>query len=238
MPLQPPTPAKKRSRRKSYPETEEYRTLKNPYSQPAHQIPSQKMLAPGNDDRKEELSRLWAKTEIREAMCPNKKNYKVYTNIHLSPTPSTRFLSVLDTGAGANFMHENVLRPELLKQVKTEDIPLIRETNKHRLMMGRTIRIRVPLGSLAPEVKFMVCENLAVSVVWRGEFCERFVEAIYPPRKYVVLDDSSTIPIIRETQDGAPKDEEVTENTPKFEGSVSPLVKMWRGKKIPAGRQV
>lgn len=71
-------------------------------------------------------SRPLAKTETREEMCPTtKENYKVYANMRLSPNRSTCFLPVLDTGAGTNLIHENVLTPELPKQVKMEDKPII-----------------------------------------------------------------------------------------------------------------
>lgn len=96
------------------------------------------------------------------------KNYKVYANIRLFPNRSKRLLPVLYTGAGLNLIHENVLTPKLVKQVKRESILVLRDANKHRVMMKGTQRLRVQLDSFAPKGKFIVCEKLAVSVILGG----------------------------------------------------------------------
>lgn len=104
-------------------------------------------------------------------------------------------------------MHENIFTPKLLDQVKKESMPIIRDANNRILMTRATLRPKVQLFSFAPEITFLVCEKLAVSIILGRVFCERSVEAIYLQSKYVVLDEASTIRIMRKTQERAVKDE-------------------------------
>lgn len=75
---------------------------------------------------------------------------------------------MLEIIAGPNAIHENVLTPKLPKQVKRESKAIIEDAKKCRLMMRGTLRLEVQLGSLAPEVKLIVCEKLAVSEILGG----------------------------------------------------------------------
>lgn len=102
----------------------------------------------------------------------------------------------MDTGAGPTFINDNVLPAEILKNMKRETLPVRKDANKLGAAMRGTIRMKGPLVSFTPMVKFPVCEKLGVAAILGGKFWERFVEAIYAQRKCVVLGDACTIPII------------------------------------------
>lgn len=98
--------------------------------------------------------------------------------------------------------------------------------------------MKIQLDSFAPDVISIACEKLAVPVILGSDFCEKFVEGIYPGKKYMVLDYASTIAVIRKASGRAVREAEVQNERPETEGNSSPVTKMLRGKKIPAGGPV
>lgn len=85
-------------------------------------------------------------------------------------------------------------------------MPIIRDADNRRLMMKRTLRLKIQLGSFVPDVKFIVCGRLGVLVVFGKDFFHSFVEGIYPQKKDMVLDDIATIPITWKASEGAQTD--------------------------------
>lgn len=68
-----------------------------------------------------------------------------------------------------------------------------------------------------------------------GEFYDRFVGVIYPQRKCVALDDSSTVPSMPKAQPKTPVEMEATEVPLRRQEIDSPLAKLVREEQIPAG---
>jgi len=108
-----------------------------------------------------------------------------------------RQVTVLDTGAGHNFIRLDQLPPEARKVIRQRNLPDIRDANKGRVRSIGVITLRVQLGSHQARVDFVVCERLSVPVILGCDFCDKHVEAIRPRSKTVELEDGTTIPIIR-----------------------------------------
>ena len=87
--------------------------------------------------------------------------------------------------------------------------------------------------------EFLVCDRLAAPVILGCDFCDRVVEAIYPRKRVVELDDGSTVPIVRRPSrrpDSMPKLPAAQEYiTP--EGRASPKVKCARAVVLQPGTQ-
>ena len=109
----------------------------------------------------------------------------------------SRALSVSDTGAGPNLIRKSELPAGLETLVSfgpTQDIGGAKNRPLHTI---GTIRIPMRLGRFVATAQFIVCEKLAVPLILGADYCDRFVEAIYPRKKIVELADFSEVPILR-----------------------------------------
>lgn len=122
--------------------------------------------------------------------------------------------------------------------MKKESIPVIRDDEKLRISMRGTIKQKAQLSLFKPEVKFIGCGKLAVPMILDGEFGDSFVEAIYPPVQCVLLEHCSTIPIIRKAETRTPVQMNGKEVPLKPPPPESAVMKLDRGQKIAAGKQV
>lgn len=152
---------------------------------------------------------------------------------------STHFLAILDTGASPNFIHEEIFPPEPMELLERETLPFIGGATRRKLMMKDDLELKVQQGFFAPEVKFIVYEKFAVSRILRGDFCYRFVKAIFPEQKYIVFEEDSTLPIILKGARGNPREVDESDDE-KFNHAKTPslVVRLTRGRRVPAGKQV
>ena len=109
----------------------------------------------------------------------------------------SRVLSVLDTGAGPNLIRKSELPAGLETLVSFGPTQDIGDANNRPLRTVSTIRMPVRLGRFVATAEFIVCEKLAVPLILGADYCDRFVEAIYPRKKTVELADFSEAPMIR-----------------------------------------
>ena len=126
-----------------------------------------------------------------------KRNYKVHAYIGPKGMPMMRHVTVLDTGAGHNFIRFDQLPPSAHRMIRQRILPDIRDANKGRVQSLGVITLRVQLGLYQSRVDFVVCERLSVPVILGCDFCDRHVEAIRPRSKEVELDDGTTVPIVK-----------------------------------------
>ena len=126
-----------------------------------------------------------------------KRNYKIHAYLGHTGQTLMRHLTVLDTGAGHNFVRMNALTEAAQRAIRPCRLPDIRDANKGKVRTVGTVTLRCQLGSYETRVNFVVCERLSVPVILGCDFCDRYVEAIMPRQKMVELDDGSTVPIIR-----------------------------------------
>ena len=130
-------------------------------------------------------------------MCLMKKrNYKVYADVGQGRTILTRKLSVLDTGAGPNFIRASELPPGVDKP-RYGPLPNISDADNNPIRMIGLVDLVTRLGNRIVKVEFIVCERLAAPVILGCDFCDRFVEAIFPRKRLIEMDDGTTVPITR-----------------------------------------
>ena len=223
-------------------------------SQDGEAVPNTRLqthwVIPGNPDPEQlgTLRRPWRRStpslakgvknpETVPALSP--RNYKVYADLGLSPSILVRQLTILDTGAGSNFVRVDTLPPGWEALVIPGEIPTIADANGRPLRTSGQIPLVVRLGDRTMRFIFIVCERLAAPVILGCEFNDKFVEAIYPRRKVVELDDGTKIPIVRKPAARAasatplPSEQEYAPDA----GRISPTLKVSRVVEIPAGTQ-
>ena len=86
----------------------------------------------------------------------------------------------------------------------------------------------VRLGTCIAKTEFIVCEKIAAPVILVCDFCDRFVEAIYPRKKNIELNDGSTVPIVSRPLKRSPKSPPLSASQEyvKTEGRTSPKVRV------------
>ena len=152
-----------------------------------------RILRRGRDDPLEQVRRPWYRVKRRE--CPEnilvlaRKNYKVSADIGPTVGLMSRVLSVSDTGAGPNLIRKYELPAGLETLVSSRPTQDIGHASNRRLRTVGTIRMPVRLGRFVVTAEFIVCEKLVVPLILGADYCDRFVEAIYPRKKTVELAD-------------------------------------------------
>ena len=168
---------------------------------PKGPVQVKKILRRGRDDPLEQVRRLWYR--VKRGECPEKililarKHYKVFADIGPTVGLMSRVLSVLDTGAGPNLIQKSELPSGLETLVSFGPTQDIGDANNRPLRTVGTIKMPVRLGHFVAVAEFLVCEKLAVPLILGADYCDRFVEAIYPRKKMVESVDFSEVPIIR-----------------------------------------
>ena len=125
------------------------------------------------------------------------RNFKVYADIDDSPTRLLRTLSVLDTGAGPNFIRKNALPAGDLTPLSYGHLPDIADANSNPIPVKGITRLLVHLKTRAYWVEFIVRDSLAAPVILGCDFCDKHVKAILPRQRLVELENRTTIPIVR-----------------------------------------
>ena len=126
-----------------------------------------------------------------------KRNYKIHAYIGPKGMPMLRHVTVLDTGAGHNFIRFDQVPPQAHKLIRQRALPDIRDANKGRVRSLGVVTLRVQLGLYQSRVDFVVCERLSVPIILGCDFCDRHIEAIRPRSKEVELEDETKVPIIK-----------------------------------------
>ena len=115
----------------------------------------------------------------------------------------------------------------------------IADANGRPFRTSRQIPLVVRLGIRAMKFTLIVYERLAAPVILGCEFNNRFVEAIYPRRKLVELNDGTKVPIVRKPARQAvdhpplPSEQEYSPDV----GHTSPKLNVSRTVKILPGTQ-
>lgn len=138
------------------------------------------------------------------AFVMTKRNYKVYADLGLDPYRMFRVLTILDTGAGPNFVRQAELLDELDRYIRHGPLPEIFDANNKPLPMVVSVKLPVKVGTFLDIVGFIVSQTLAGPVILVADFCDRFVEDIRPSKKLLELVDGSTAPIVRRPMKRAP----------------------------------
>ena len=142
-----------------------------------------------HNTRRGELRRPWI--QYRDSRAPvrvflmTRRNFKVYADIGDSPTRLLRTLSILDTGAGPNFIRKNALPAGDLIPLSYGPLPDIADANSNPIQVKGIKRLLVRLKTRAYWVEFIVCDSLAAPVILGCDFCHKHVEAILPRQRLV-----------------------------------------------------
>ncbi|CAN8069907.1 unnamed protein product [Agarophyton chilense] len=108
-----------------------------------------------------------------------------------------RHLTVLDTGAGPNFVVEEVLPPALQSRIRRDHVPEVADANNKPLDTVGFIELVVRVGARVVKLDFVVCRKLAAPVILGCDVCDRFVEAIFSRQRRVEMEYGWYTPIVR-----------------------------------------
>ena len=169
----------------------------------------------------------------------SRRSYKVYASFGLNPKLLVRQLSVLDTGAGPNFIRADVLPKGYSSLLAKGPMPSVADANGRPLSMSGIITLWVRLGSYLKRVPFFVCTRLAAPVILGCDFNDKHVDAILPRQKAVRLVDGSEVPIVRKPQARLPSSPPLPEEQEYAADArhVSPKLKTVEQVEIPPGAQ-
>ena len=133
-----------------------------------------------------------------------KRNYKTCCDIAPNRLLMRKILSVVDTEAGPNFIRKDELPPEA--EIDTgSKLPGISDANDNPIHMLGTTQQVFRLGHRVVSLTFIVFKTLAAPLILGCDFCDRFVEAIFPRQKTILMDDGTTVPITRRPLSRSPK---------------------------------
>lgn len=126
-----------------------------------------------------------------------KRKQKVHAGSGLDPYLMFKVLTILDNGAGPNFVRRAELRDEIKKYIRHGSLPYICDANNRLLPMVGTVNLSVKLEAFLVHIKCTVCQSLAAPAILGADYFNGFVEAICPPKKLIKLNDGSTVPTAR-----------------------------------------
>jgi len=134
---------------------------------------------------------------FEDSVCTlRRENYKVFASIGCSPLASTTVRAILDTGAGPNLVHADVLPRSALDSLRTGKLPTVRDASRRALTILGALPLYLRLGSLQVKVWFLVATNLAAQCILGTSFVDRYVRAIYPRLRKVTFHDAAPVGIV------------------------------------------
>lgn len=104
---------------------------------------------------------------------------------------------VLDIGAGPDLVRKSELPPGMEALISFGPTQEIADASNRTLRTLEAIKMPGRLGRFVAVADFIVCEKLAVLLIPGAEYCNRFIESIYPGRKKVELANFSKVLISR-----------------------------------------
>lgn len=92
-------------------------------------------------------------------------NYKLYANIGQNVQKKIRFVVVLDTGAGSNFIRLYELSEAMINIKRPNDVPNVKKVTGKALSVVGTIEIVVKIYTRTHIVNFLNMGRLATSLI-------------------------------------------------------------------------
>ncbi len=114
-------------------------------------------------------------------------------------------LAVFDTGARMNFVRKSSLADGWNLSLKPKPTPGERDANKEMFGIVGVIDLIVRFGHQIVKIEFNVCERLSAPFINESTFIDRFVEAINPKKRRILLVDGTVAPIVRRPIDNPPQ---------------------------------
>ncbi|CAN8070210.1 unnamed protein product [Agarophyton chilense] len=106
----------------------------------------------------------------RPVLVMAKRNYKVYADLGLSP--------------------------QFMSRICRDHVPEVTDANNKPLDTVGFIELVVRVGARVVKLDFIVCQKSSAPVILGCDFCDRFVEAIFPRQRRVEMEDGSYTPIV------------------------------------------
>ena len=129
-----------------------------------------------------------------------RSNYQIDAYVGMKPRSLVRFTTVLDSGAGSNYIKKGLLPETLVRRIpplkKRTDV---RDANNKRVNIEGTIHLYVKVGHSTELVPFYVVDKLGTDIILGCEYLDKVVDAIRPRRGVVEMIDGTEVRILRHT---------------------------------------
>ena len=129
-----------------------------------------------------------------------RRNYQINAYVGLTSKSLTRLTTVVDSGAGSNYIKKEVLPESLTKRIQPLNYRSdVRDANNKRVRIEGSIYLFVKVGSCTESVRFNVVDKLGTEIILGCEYLDKYVEAIRPRRGIIEMVDGTEANIIRRT---------------------------------------
>jgi transposase InsO family protein len=119
----------------------------------------------------------------------NGKNYKISCLIGFPPSRYVPQIAVVDTGAGPNLIHKDLLPPDwICKETAVAASPVhIKDANGRLLSSVGMVQLPCQVGGLTVATDFIVVERLAVPLILGCDFIDQNILSIRPKESIIEL---------------------------------------------------
>lgn len=125
------------------------------------------------------------------------RNCKVDADIGLNYTCKRRFVAIIKTEAGTNFIPKNKLPDRFETKMSTRPLQYLFDTSHNLLQTIRIVKMPVLLSWTQAALRFIICKTLKASTIIGADFCNQHVTVVQPKQKFVELDTSGCIQIVQ-----------------------------------------
>ena len=145
--------------------------------------------------RREERSR-GAKVGSDPVCVLRKENYKIDLSVGCRPSVMFPIRGVLDTGAGAEIIHERLLPPNWRENAAKRLTRRVTDASRNAMALSVVVFLHVQIGDMTTRAYLLVASNLAVNTILGTEFIDRHVKGILPKERRVIFRHGETINLL------------------------------------------
>lgn len=112
------------------------------------------------------------------------------------PFVSNTVCGILDTGAGSNLVHAEVLPSSALNFWRTSTLPTVRAASRRAVNLLAALPSYLRMGSLEVKMWFPVASKVAARCILGTSFVDGYVRASYPRLRKVTFHNASHVGIV------------------------------------------
>lgn len=110
---------------------------------------------------------------------------------------------LLNTGAGLNLISKASQKRQIFTNIKKQKFSRLRTATKEPISLRGKILLFISMNELSVRVLFGIVENLAIEVLLRTSFIDRYIRGNFPSERKVVPWNYSPVPILSRNNSSA-----------------------------------
>lgn len=162
---------------------------------------SSSLLPDDADEEDQDIPELPLDVSDDDGICFFKKqNYKIEVSVGRSSKLMLTLKAILDTGAGPNLISAHRVPASWAPYVKPVKLPRLVSASKQSLSVIGFIQLVTRIGELKVRIPFLVVTKLVTDMILGTSFLDRYVKAIIPGNRKVLLKGAPSISIVGYTR--------------------------------------